>query len=327
MPIVSIVTPVYNAARWLPQMVASVRAQTWTDWEHLLVDDGSTDESPAILEAAAAADERVRLLRTRRNEGPSSARNLALDAARGRFIAFLDADDLWLPEKLARSLEWMKEQRFGFIYHDYRLISHDGGRIGGVVSGPDELNVRTLHTRRGAGCLTVVIDRERVPGLRFPDESRVSNEDFRTWLGVLRRGCIGHRLACDLACYRLSAGSRSANKLACAREVWKLYRVESKLPLARALCWWTQYAWNAFWLRLRARPRWRVGQGPAAEPADAVHPALPGGHSRLQPRTPFRVTDILAPVRGLLSPARAHSARSEFAVSDPAGLRNGEGHE
>jgi len=117
MPQVSIITPVYNAASWLPATIASVRAQTLADWEQLLVDDGSTDDSIAIIQSAAAQDPRHRLLRTPMNSGPSAARNLALDSAQGRFIAFLDADDLWLPEKLAQCVEWMTSHSYSFIYH------------------------------------------------------------------------------------------------------------------------------------------------------------------------------------------------------------------
>ena len=154
MPLISIVTPVYNAARWLPETLASVRAQTLTDWEHILVDDGSSDDSVAIVEAAARADSsadsslhsiaaaRIRLLRMERNQGPSMARNLGIDAARGRFIAFLDADDLWLPEKLARSVEWLTAHEYSFVYHDYRHISHDGSLVGALIQAPETLDLR-----------------------------------------------------------------------------------------------------------------------------------------------------------------------------------------
>src|ERR1700748_2716686 len=101
MPLVSISTPVYNAARWLPETLASVENQIFTDWEHILVDDGSTDNSIAIIEAAVRKDPRIRMLHTPRNSAPAVARNIGIDSALGRFIAFLDADDLWRPEKLA----------------------------------------------------------------------------------------------------------------------------------------------------------------------------------------------------------------------------------
>jgi glycosyltransferase involved in cell wall biosynthesis len=255
MPSVSIVTPVYNAARWLPETLATVRAQTFSDWEHILVDDGSSDDSLAIVEEAAAADARVRLLRMPQNSGPSAARNQALDSARGRYIAFLDADDLWLPEKLSCSVNWMMAKGYAFIYHDYRHISHDGNRVGALVVGPEELNLRTLHTRRGAGCLSVVLDSEVIQSFRFPHACNYLHEDFCAWLDLVQQGYIGHRLPVDLGRYRLSAQSRSANKLTAALQTWKIYREASKLHPLRAALWWMEYAWNGFWLHRVARPR------------------------------------------------------------------------
>ena len=256
MPLVSIVTPVYNAARWLPETVAAVRAQTLTDWEQILVDDGSTDGSLAAVEALAAEDPRFRSLHTPDRLGPSAARNLALDAARGRFIAFLDADDLWHPEKLARSVDWMTTHGYGFIYHDYRHMSHDGTRLGPLITGPEVLDFRTLHTRRGhGGCLSVVIDRERVPGFHFPSNYHITHEDFVGWMSIIRLGENGHRLPADLGRYRLSAHGRSSNKRRAVIDTWKIYRTFSHLSLAQAALWWTYYAWNSFWLYRYARPR------------------------------------------------------------------------
>lgn len=255
-PLVSIITPVYNAARWLPQTLASVQAQSFTNWEHILVDDGSSDGSIALIEAAARSDSRIHLMRTPRNSGPSLARNLAIQAARGRYIAFLDADDLWLPEKLARSVEWMERHGYTFIYHDYRHISHDGEHIGALIRGPEVLNLRTLHTRRGTGgCLSVVIDRAQVPDFHFPANYRLLHEDFCAWMSLIRAGHLGHRLPMDLGRYRLSPASRSANKLNGAYNTWLIYRKISQLSFLLAAFWWLQYAWNGFWLYRLARPR------------------------------------------------------------------------
>jgi glycosyltransferase involved in cell wall biosynthesis len=255
MPLVSIITPVYNAARWLTETLDSVRSQTLTDWEHILVDDGSTDNSGSIVEAAVREDSRFHLLRTAHNEGPAKARNIGLESARGRFIAFLDADDLWLPEKLSRCVGYMTKRGFAFIYHDYRHISHDGSRTGKLVTGPNELNIRTLHTRRGTGCLTVVIDRQMTHEFRFPPIAPYHAEDFCLWAMLIREGHIGHRFPADLARYRLSSCSRSANKLCSAVNVWHLYRDISQLSLPVAASWWVQYAWSGFWLHRRAVPR------------------------------------------------------------------------
>lgn len=256
MPLVSIITPVYNAARWLPGTLATVRAQTLTDWEQIFVDDCSTDESLGILQAAAAQDPRFRVLRAPQNRGPSAARNQALEAARGRYIAFLDADDLWLPGKLAGCVEWMRAHGYGFIYHDYRHITADGAHVGSLITGPEELNLRTLHTRRGhGGCMSMVIDRQIVPGFGFPRCYRYTHEDFCAWLSIIEQGQTGHRFPADLGRYRLSAKSRSSNKLRAVTDTWRIYRTISNLSWPRAAYWWTSYIWNAFWLYRHARPR------------------------------------------------------------------------
>lgn len=255
-PLVSIITPVFNAVQWLPQTLASVQAQTFANWEHVLVDDHSTDDSLALIEKYAERDERVRVLRTERKAGPSVARNLALQAARGRYVAFLDADDLWLPEKLARSVEWMEEHGHSFIYHDYRQISHDGVHVGALIQGPEVLDMRSLHTRRGtAGCLSVVLDRAQVPEFRFPENFKLMHEDFCAWVNLIRSGHLGHRLPLDLARYRITPKSRSSNKLKGAYYVWRIYREVTKLNMMQAAIWWMQYAWNGFWLYRLVRPR------------------------------------------------------------------------
>lgn len=248
MPLISIITPVYNAARWLPEMIASVHAQTLGDWEHILVDDGSTDESVAIAEKATRADSRVRLLRMPLNGGPAAARNLALQNAQGRFIAFLDADDLWLKTKLACQVEWMLAHTYGFVYHDYRQFKGSSVHVGSLICGPDELNLCTLHTQRGVGILTVMIDRQRIPQFQIPQGFyNYLHEDFIMWLNILQAGHAGHRLPLDLARYRLLDSSLGANKIKAARQVWRIYRNISKLSLLRATNWWIQYAWNSYW--------------------------------------------------------------------------------
>jgi len=255
-PLVSIITPVYNASCWLTEMLESVQRQTFPDWEHILVDDGSADGSDQIVERAAKKDSRIRLIRMSHNSGPAMARNRGIEDARGRYLAFLDADDLWLEQKLERCLRFMMENNYGFVYHAFRYLSSDGKSVGTVVRGPAELTVRNHFVRRGTGdCMSVMIDRERIPEFHFVHQEGKTHEDWQTWLWLVKRGHTGHLLAEDLGRYRKSEGSRNAGKLAAARLVWQMYRRSEKLPLLRAASWWAQYAWNSYWLHQRSRPR------------------------------------------------------------------------
>jgi teichuronic acid biosynthesis glycosyltransferase TuaG len=252
---VTIVTPMYNARPWLPALFETTRGQVFQGFEHLLVDDCSSDGSVEEALRLSAGDARVRVLRMPHNSGPAAARNMAIAAAQGRFLAFLDADDLWLPQKLERQLNWMKKQGHAFTYHDYRHMSHDGKKLGAVVSGPNVLTLKSLHTHRGTGgCLSVMVDTLQLPWFRFPDLQRSLPEDFLAWLAIIQRGNRGHRLSEDLGRYRLTPASRSSNKLASALAVWRLYRQVEKLPALTALSWWLQYAWNARQLYKRAKP-------------------------------------------------------------------------
>lgn len=254
-PLVSIVTPLYNAEAWLPGLVECTRAQTLGAFEHLLVDDASSDNSLARARALTRDDPRYRVLSMPSNSGPAAARNAAIRAARGRYLAFLDADDRWLPEKLERQARWMIETGHLFSYHDYRFISEDGSRTGELVQPPDRLDARSLHTQRGVGCLAVMIDRSGFPSFCFPEVSRALPEDHFAWLSILGAGHIGHRLPLDLARYRHHQASRSGNKLRAAYRMWRMFRDVEKLPLPRAANWWLQYAWNAYRMHSKAQPR------------------------------------------------------------------------
>ncbi len=252
MPTFSVVTPVFNAEKWLPEMLQSVAGQTCQDWEHLLVDDGSTDDSAEIIRKSASTDPRVKLIRLPHSGSPSLARNAALDVAQGRYIAFLDADDLWLPEKLEHCHRFILENHYSFVYHDFRYISHDGSRIGSVVHGPDVLESRQVHIQRGIHISSVVIDRWQVPNFKFDDSS--AHEDLMAWMFLINHGHLGHRLDMDLSRFRKSASSRNANKINAAFAVWDAYRNNEKLPFHTAAMYWLQYAWNSCWLHARSRP-------------------------------------------------------------------------
>lgn len=254
-PAVTIVTPLFDSARFVPGLLANVAAQEFGDYEHLVVDDRSSDDGPALVRRHAAIDPRCRLITMPERGGPARARDRALAEARGRYVAFLDADDRWLPAKLRLQIEFMHGGGIGFSYHDYRFMSADGMRIGALVRGPDRLDFAGLHRHRGVGCSTVMIDRELAPGLSFSRVRAARASDFVAWREVIRAGVIGRRLPHDLMRYRVGTQSFSSNKLWASSKLWEVFRDEGRIPLPISAAWWAEYASKAALLHLRSNPR------------------------------------------------------------------------
>lgn len=230
-PVVSVVTPVWNAAATLAGTVASVQAQTFGDWEMLLVDDASTDGSGAIARDLAARDPRIRVLARAGNGGAAAARNDAIRAARGRLIAFLDADDLWYPEKLARQVAFIAATGHGLVFSAYRRIGADGRPLG-VVRPPASVTRAGLLKGNVIGCLTAVYDTAVFGKVEMPPIRR--RQDYGLWLVLLRRVPAAHALPEVLADYRVQPASLSGGKLGAARDTWALYREVEGLGRPRA---------------------------------------------------------------------------------------------
>jgi teichuronic acid biosynthesis glycosyltransferase TuaG len=238
-PRVSVITPVWNAEATLGQTVASVQAQSFADWEMLIVDDGSTDASLALARALAAQDPRIRVLAQEANAGAAAARNRGIREAAGRFIAFLDADDLWRPEKLARQLAFMRGGGHPLTFTAYRRIAADGRALG-TVRAPARVSRDELLKGNVIGCLTAVYDTRAFGKVEMPEIPR--RQDYGLWLALLRRTPCACGLPQVLADYRVRRGSLSADKLAAARATWALYREVERLPWASAAYYFAHYA-------------------------------------------------------------------------------------
>ncbi len=230
-PLVSVVTPVHNGAAFIRETIASVQAQTWGDWELLVVDDASEDDSAEVVEALAAEDERIRLFRLERNGGAAVARNTAIAAARGRYIAFLDGDDLWLPHKLDRQLAFMREKEAAFSYGAYERVDEKGRHLS-PVGVPDRLRYGELLKTCYVGCLTAMYD-TNVFGKRYMPLIR-RRQDYALWLDLLRDGETAMGLNEVLGIYRVRSGSISANKASTSLYTWRMYREVEALSLARS---------------------------------------------------------------------------------------------
>lgn len=241
MPAVSVIIPVYNAARTLARTLDSVAAQHWTDWEAVLVDDGSVDDSAAIAAARTKADPRFRLIRLDSNRGVSGARNAGLDAARGRYIAFLDADDVWSPDKLARQVPLLQGGEV-LVCAAYRRID-ETGRCLGVMRPPARIGYAQALGGNPIGCLTAIWDRARFPEARMPDLPL--HEDYAFWLDMLRSGAEARGLPDILADYTVRRNSRSSRKWQAARATWTVLRAQPGLGLPRVTLGFLQYGWRA----------------------------------------------------------------------------------
>ncbi len=240
--LVSIIVPVYNAENYIAETIACVTAQTYTEWELLLVEDCSKDKSLSVIEQCLEEqrDNRIRLIRQPTNMGAAKARNRGIKEARGRYIAYLDADDLWVPEKLEKELQFMREKEAAFVFTGYEFADEQGRGTGKVVHVPDMLCYRQVLSNTTIFTTTVMFDTAKIDRelLEMP---AVKSEDTALWFRVLREGYTAYGLDENLVRYRRSGNTLSANKLEALRRIWHLYRRNEGLSVPRSawhFCFW-----------------------------------------------------------------------------------------
>lgn len=221
----SVIMPVYNASSTLSESIDSVLGQTFGDFELLIVDDCSTDDSRFFIECYARKDARIAAIYSDVNQGVALARNLAITAAKGRYITFLDADDLWLPEKLEAQYEEFC-QGAHVVYASYVRFSNESSEQ--LIIAPSCVNFDALLRGNCIGNLTGAYD-SCILGKYFQES--VGHEDYLMWLRILASGVSARGINRPLARYRVASSSLSANKLRAAGWVWKIYRRKLKLNL------------------------------------------------------------------------------------------------
>lgn len=241
MTVFSVITPLFNCADYLGRTVDSVVAQTFSDWEMIMVDDHSTDNTVELAREYAEKDARIKVIRLGKNCGAAVARNKAIELARGRYIAFLDSDDQWMPHKLETQLRFMQENNVAFSYTAYEKINEQG-EVVGTVNVPDRVSYSDLLKVCSIGCLTAMYDTHRLGKIYMPDIRK--RQDLGLWLRILKKERCAYGIQQVLGRYQLRSGSISANKFSAAQYTWRLYRQIENLNFFVASYYFSHYAVN-----------------------------------------------------------------------------------
>ena len=240
---VSVITPSYNSSVSIKQTIESVLSQTYTDWEMLIIDDCSTDNSVAIIKRYCERDVRIKYFKTEFASGsPCKPRNIGIINARGRYIAFLDSDDVWLPNKLEEQLKLFDDANTAIVYSNYEKISEEGERGQRIITAPSQVSYKELLKGNVIGNLTGIYDTLKVGKVYC---RKIPHEDYILWLSILKKGYIARNTNIVHALYRVRKQSVSANKLAVISWQWNIYRNIENISCLRACYYFIHYAYRA----------------------------------------------------------------------------------
>ena len=254
--LVSIITPVYNCEKLIEETIKCVINQTCANWELLLVDDCTLDKSADIIKQYAKKDKRIKYFKLNQNSGAAVARNKALKESKGRFIAYLDADDLWKPEKIEKQVNFMLKNNYAFTCTDYEKIMEDGTSLNKIVKIPKKVDYNLFLRNTIIQTVGVMVDTKTTGKelLKMPNIRR--RQDAATWCQLLKAGYDCYEVPENLSYYRVVNNSLSSNKLKAIRGTWKLYRDIEKLSLIKSCRCFAGYAFNAVKKRIYVkRPR------------------------------------------------------------------------
>ena len=249
---ISIVIPVYNAAPYIEDALTSIKEQTYSNWEVILVEDQSTDDSLQVLEnwIQKNGTDKYRLLKNEKNSGPAYSRNQGIRAARGQYLSYLDADDVWDKTKLEKQLNFMKEKQCAFSFTGYEFADENAVRNGKVVHVPKQIVYEEALKNTTISTITVMFDRRQIPTdvLLMPEDCQ--REDTATWWKILKSGYTAYGLDEPLSVYRRHAGSHSANKVKAVIGTYRMYRKQEQMGFFKTMGYMMNYIYGAVKRRL-----------------------------------------------------------------------------
>lgn len=243
---ISIITPVYNAEDSIYKTFESILNQNYIDYEWIITDDFSSDSTSKILEKISEKDSRIKIFKNIQNSGAAVSRNNSIKHATGDFIAFIDSDDLWLPEKLEKQVAFMEENNIDFSFTAYEIIDADGNPTGQKVDTHLTSPVTyedMLRKKATLGCSTVMLRRSAFDDITMPLIR--TGQDYGLWLKLLKTGAKAYPMPEVLTQYRILPNSISRNKVKKAKRQWQIYREIEKLPLLKSIECFCFYAWRA----------------------------------------------------------------------------------
>ncbi|WP_169301264.1 glycosyltransferase family 2 protein [Latilactobacillus curvatus] len=237
-PLVSIIMPAYNAEKYIDLSIKSVQEQTYSNWELLIIDDFSKDHTRDII-TKYAEDIRIKPILLNQNSGIAHARNIGIKKSVGKYVAFLDSDDIWLGIKLHEQIEFMERTHSQFTYSYYSVINEKNNYIRLVNGTPETLEYRQLLKSNYIGLLTAVVSSEVIKRELMPN---IPHEDYAMWLSILKKGYTATLVPKVLAKYRVQNNSRSSNKLKAIAWTWNIYRRNQHQKFFKSLYYFSYYA-------------------------------------------------------------------------------------
>lgn len=242
--LVSIITPVYNVEKYIEATIASVQSQTYTHWEHILVDDCSTDASAERIKALSNSDSRLRYFKLNQNSGPAVARNVAIEKAKGRFLAFLDADDIWFDFHLKDSINYLLNHQVSFVFASYKRSDEALNLVYSNFIVPQKVSYTDILKTNSISCLTAVVDIQTLGKKKMPLIRK--RQDMGLWLKYLKVTKYAYGIQKPHAIYRIRKSSLSRNKKALLKYQWEFYRHVEKLSVVRTIYYLVLWMYNGF---------------------------------------------------------------------------------
>lgn len=221
LPLVSVIMPAYNSVGFIEQAIRSIQDQTYQNWELIIVDDASMDGTVPLVKNAVRREKKIQLLQNRENLGAGVARNLGIKAAKGRYISFLDADDLWVPGKIMVQVEFMQKNDLAMSFSSYSLISEEGEKLNKTIQALPNLSYSKLLRANYVGNLTGMYDVEKTGKVYCPPLRK--RQDWALWLSVLKKGGVAQGIQQSLAFYRLRKEGISGNKFGLIGYNFRIY--------------------------------------------------------------------------------------------------------